>query len=37
MSFTFQVTGMEDLMAKMSTLPDRGKGVAAQALLKGLQ
>ena len=35
MSFSFEVTGMEDLVAKMSKLPDKGKSVAAQALYEG--
>lgn len=35
MSFSFEVTGMDELVAKMSTLPDKGQGVAAQALYEG--
>ena len=35
MSFSFEVTGMDKLVAQMSKLPDKGKGVAAQALFEG--
>ena len=35
MSFSFQVTGMDELVARMSQLPDKGKSVAAQGLYEG--
>ena len=35
MAFTFEVTGMEDLIAKMAKLPDKGADVAALALYEG--
>ena len=35
MAFTFEVSGMEDLIAKMAKLPDKGADVAALALYEG--
>ena len=35
MSFTIEVSGMEELIAKMDKLEDKGRGVAAQALYEG--
>ena len=35
MAFTFEVSGMEDLIAKMAKLPDKGADVSALALYEG--
>lgn len=35
MAFTFEVSGMEDLIAKMAKLPDKGADVAALGLFEG--
>lgn len=35
MPFTMEVTGMEELIAKMQKLPDKGRDVAALALFEG--
>lgn len=35
MSFKFEVSGMEELVAKMAKLPDKGRDVAALALYEG--
>ena len=35
MGFTMKISGMEELIAKMGNLPDKGKGIAAQALYEG--
>ena len=35
MSFSIEITGMEELVAKMNKLPDKGRKVAAQALYEG--
>ena len=35
MSFKFEVSGMETMIAQMGKLPDKGRGIAAQGLYEG--